>query len=73
MCVSKFGRQLNKERHQILVTYRISNYQLLHDQKLFLLKLTTKFRLCFKLRTVEIIIVTFGDDSLTDTPKIVKP
>ena len=65
--VIKFGR------HQILVTYRISNYQLLYDQKLFLLKPTTKFRLRFKITAVEIIIVTFGDDSLTDTPKIVKP
>ena len=65
MNVIKFGR------HQILVTYRISNYQLLYDQKLFLLKPTTKFRLRFKITAVEIIIVTFGDDSLTNTPKIV--
>ena len=72
MYVSKFGHQLNNERHQnctsslkfsshqILVTYGISNYQLPCDQKLFLLKPTTKVRPRFKLRAVEILIVTLG-------------
>ena len=83
MNVSKTGRQLNYERHQnstssikisshqILVTYRISNYQLLSRSKLFLQKPTTKFRPRFKLTAVETWIVTFGDDSLTTIPKIV--